>query len=97
MALAILLEVPGLTREQYEAVVRKVNESGPPAGALFHTGGPIDEGYRMFEVWETQEAADAFYSSSLYREATGMLTIRPKITTWPVYGVDLGSGWRRTD
>ena len=95
MALAILAEVPDLTREQYELVVKKVNESGSPAGALFHAAGPIEQGYRIVEVWETREAADAFYSSELYREAAGASPTEPKIImTWPVYGLDDGSGWR---
>ena len=95
MALAILAEVPDLTREQYELVVKKVNESGSPAGALFHAAGPIEHGYRIVEVWETREAADAFYGSELYREAAGASPTEPKILmTWPIYGVDDGSGWR---
>ncbi len=95
MALAILAEVPDLTREQYELVVKNVNESGSPAGALFHAGGPIEQGYRIVEVWETREAADAFYSSKRYREAAQASPTEPKIImTWPVYGVDVGSGWR---
>ena len=95
MALAILAEVPDLTREQYELVVKKVNESGSPAGALFHAAGPIEHGYRIVEVWETREAADAFYGSDLYREAAGASPTEPKIImTWPIHGVDDGSGWR---
>jgi hypothetical protein len=50
MALAILSEIPDLTRDEYEVVVKKVNESGSPAGALFHAAGPIEGGYRVFEV-----------------------------------------------
>ena len=95
MALAMLAEIPDLTREQYERVVKKVNESGSPAGALFHAGGPIEGGYRLVEVWESREAADAFYGSEHLREATATLTTQPKIImTWPVYGADDGSGWR---
>jgi hypothetical protein len=95
MALAILAEIPDLTREQYEMVVKKVNEAGPPAGALFHAGGPIEGGYRVIEVWASREAADAFYGSALYRDATATITTAPKILmTWPVYGADDGSGWR---
>jgi quinol monooxygenase YgiN len=95
MALAMLADIPGLTREQYESVVKEVNEAGTPAGALFHAGGPVENGYRVIEVWETREAADAFYSSKLYREATATLTTQPEIVmTWSVHGVDDGSGWR---
>ena len=95
MAFAILAEIPELTREQYEMVVKKVNEGGTPAGALFHAGGPIEGGYRLVEVWDTREAADAFYGSALLKEATAALTTQPRILmTWPVYGADTGSGWR---
>ena len=95
MALAMLAEIPELTREQYEAVVKKVNEAGTPAGALFHAGGPVETGYRVVEVWETREAADAFYGSDLYREATAAITVQPEIVmTWPIHGLDDGRGWQ---
>lgn len=95
MAIAMLAEIPGLTREQYEGVVKKVNESGSPDGALFHAGGPIEGGYRIVEVWESREAADAFYGSQLYRSATADIETHPQIVmTWSVYGADNGSGWR---
>ena len=95
MAIAILSEISDLTRDAYEAVVKKVNESGSPAGALFHAGGPIEGGYRVIEVWETPEAAEAFYGSERLRQATANLTTRPKvIMTWSVYGLDDRSGWR---
>jgi hypothetical protein len=95
MALAMVAEIPDLTREEYESVVTKVNQAGSPSGALFHAGGPIESGYRVVEVWQTREAADAFYSSDLYREATsGLLTHPAVVMTWSVYGLDDGSGWR---
>jgi hypothetical protein len=97
MALAMLADIPDLTREQYESVVKKVNEAGTPAGALFHAGGPVESGYRVIEVWETREAADAFYGSARYREATAGITTQPEIVmTWPVHGLDDGRGWQAT-
>jgi quinol monooxygenase YgiN len=96
VAFAMVAEIPELTREQYESVVKKVNTSGTPAGALFHAGGPIEGGYRVVEVWESREAADAFYRSELLREATAALTTEPRvILTWQVSGVDAGAGWRQ--
>ena len=98
MALAMLAEIPDLTRQQYEAVVTTVNRAGgTPAGALLHAAGPSDSGYRIVEVWETREAADAFYGSELYRQAiTGAhLDTEPQIVmTWTVEGLDDGHGWR---
>ncbi|HEX5560523.1 MAG TPA: hypothetical protein VFX52_02695 [Nocardioidaceae bacterium] len=94
MALAMVAEIPDLSREQYESVVTQVNRAGSPAGALFHAGGPVDGGYRVVEVWQTREAADAFYGSALYQAAIAGLTTHPEIKlTWSVYGLDDGSGW----
>ncbi len=99
MALAMLAEIPGLTRQQYESVVKTVNEGGSPAGALFHAGGPTDRGYRVVEIWQTREAAEAFYGSELYRQAVAAadLAAEPEIVmTWTVEGLDDGHGWRAT-
>jgi quinol monooxygenase YgiN len=98
MALAMLAEIPDLTRDEYEEVVRKVNESGSPKGALVHAGGPIEGGYRVVEVWESREAADRFYGSELYKQATAATPSQPNILmTWEISGVDRGSGWQPAD
>lgn len=99
MATAYVVEIPGVTPEQYEAVTRKVNEAGSPAGCIFHGGGPFEGGVRLLEVWESPEAAQAFYSSQLLRDATaaagGAATVQPNVVmTWPVRGIDDGTGWR---
>jgi hypothetical protein len=101
MAFAILAEIPGMTREQYETVVTRVNELGSPAGALFHAGGPVEGGYRTVEVWATREAAESFYNSDVLKRATELVPAelqQPKVLmTWPVYGIDDTSGWHRID
>jgi hypothetical protein len=94
MALAILVEIPGVTREQYEGVVTKVTAAGRPRGSVFHAGGPMEGGYRLVEVWESREDADAFYGSELLRQATAGLGQAKVIMTWPVFGADAGSGWK---
>jgi hypothetical protein len=97
MALAMLAEIPGLSRPQYEAVVTAVNRAGSPAGALFHAGGPTDRGYRIVEVWQTREDAETFYGSEIYRQAVAsadVLTEPEIVMTWTVDGLDDGHGWR---
>jgi quinol monooxygenase YgiN len=97
MALAMVAEIPDLSREQYESVVKAVNQAGSPAGALFHAAGPVEGGYRVIEVWATREAADAFYGSQVYQSATAQLDTHPEVVlTWSVYGLDDGTGWRPT-
>ncbi len=94
MAFAILSEIPDMSQEQYEMVVRKVNEPGPPAGGLFHAGGPIEGGYRIVEVWESPEAAEKFYGSELLHRASAGLPQPKVLMTWPVYGFGDSSGWK---
>lgn len=102
MPVAFVVEVPGVTAEDYERVTHKVNESGSPAGCIFHAGGAFDGGVRLTEVWESPEAAQAFYGSDLLRQATALLPEakqqQPKVLmTWPVHGIDDGTGWRAVD
>ncbi len=80
MAIAMLFEVPGLTQEQYDAVVREVGLPAP--GQIFHLGGPMEGGWRVLEVWESQEAADPFYRERLgpaLQKNAGITDAQPKV------------------
>ncbi len=100
MATAFVVEIPGVTAEEYDKVTRKVNEAGSPAGCVFHGGGPFEGGIRLIEVWESPEAAQAFYSSQLLHDATAAVGgaaghQQPKVLmTWELAGLDDGTGWR---
>jgi hypothetical protein len=66
MAVAVLIEVPGLTTETYDAVNEQSGmASDPPAGLIIHTCGEMEGGLRIFDVWETQEDLDRFESGRL--------------------------------
>ncbi len=61
MAIAMIFDVPGLSQEQYDQVRREVSpDNKRPAGMLYHVGGPTEDGWRVIEVWESQEAVDRF-------------------------------------
>lgn len=94
MPIAMLVDVPGLTQEQYEAALQQVNAAGPVVGgALVHAAGPMEGGCRVLEVWESQEAADAFYSSDLFRQITAQFA-QPTIVAWPLYNLS-GAGLKQ--
>ena len=45
MAVAMLLEWPGQTQEQYEQLMKQVAlDADPPEGGLFHVAGPMPGG-----------------------------------------------------
>ena len=79
MAIAMLFEVPGLTSEQYDAVAREV--SLPAPGQIFHLAGPMEGGWRVLEVWKSQEAVDAFYREKLEPglHSAGIIDFQPKV------------------
>lgn len=62
MALGIYVTAKGFTQDRYDATLAQLEEAGvgAPDGRLSHvaleTGGEI----QVFDIWESQEAFDAF-------------------------------------
>jgi hypothetical protein len=70
MAVGVFLEFPGVTWEQYEQLVQDLGLSGPPEGVLIHVCGlTSDGGWRMVDVWESQEAFEQFANELLFPRA----------------------------
>ena len=64
MAILITALVPGQTAEGYDAAMaalRPLLDQDP--GFIAHGAGMSPEGWRVFEVWETQEAATSFFAN----------------------------------
>jgi heme-degrading monooxygenase HmoA len=68
MPILMIHDAPGGTQEQYEQVAARVAESGkfnslsdwPVEGILSHAAGPTDDGFRVVDVWESEEAFERF-------------------------------------
>lgn len=66
MVIGFIFNNPGQTQEQYDAVVEQLNlAESQPEGWIFHAAGPTEDGWRVVEVWESQEAADAYFQGRL--------------------------------
>jgi hypothetical protein len=66
MGIAMLLEWPGETQEQYEQLMKVLAlDANPPEGGLFHVCGPIQGGWRVLEVWESEETFWRFFNERL--------------------------------
>jgi hypothetical protein len=66
MAVGIRLKFKGGTQEQYEAVHGHMGvDADPPEGLIFHSAGPIDEGWGVLDFWESRDAFDRFASGRL--------------------------------
>jgi hypothetical protein len=66
MPVGIRLKFSGGGQEQYDAIHSHLNvDTDPPAGLIFHSAGPIDEGWGIIDFWESRAAFDQFVSSRL--------------------------------
>ncbi len=69
MAVVLVHQGPTVTRENYEATVRALTDGKssmesfsdwPVEGILVHTAGESPDGFRVVDVWESEEAANRF-------------------------------------
>src|SRR6266566_4717285 len=84
MAVAFLQELPGATQEQYDQVVETLR--GQTAeGRIFHVAGPIEGGWRIVDVWESQEAVNKFfqeYDLLSLKTVNSIATVGPGKGAW---------------
>jgi hypothetical protein len=86
MAVAMMVDNPEGSREIYERV-RDVLGLEKPAGGIVHVAGPSPNGgWRVIEVWESEEDAKRFVAERLLPafEAVGAPTPPPP-ELWPVH------------
>ena len=69
MAVVLVHQGQGLTKETYEEAVRRLTggkarlesrSDWPVAGVLVHAAGEAPGGFRVVDVWESEEAARQF-------------------------------------
>jgi len=92
MAVAFLVDASGTTQERYDQVIETLQRAGIKAqGRIFHVAGPMEGGgWRVVEVWESQEAVNTFFQEVLgpALQAAGIAATPPQF--WPVH--DMFSG-----
>ena len=66
MTVGVLLNLPGITQEQYEQVNTKMFWQFPmkpdqaPDGCLMHSAGPMPNGWYVYDIWESPEHFQRF-------------------------------------
>jgi hypothetical protein len=68
MPVLMVHDSPGGTQEQYEAVVDRLTggrgfdslEAWPVEGILSHVASPTADGWRVIDVWESEQAFQRF-------------------------------------
>ena len=87
MPVAIIFEGEGVTQQQYNQTKDEVAPNNQlPQGMKYHVAGPMPNGWRVVEVWESEEALQRFFSEKLNAalQHSG-ITVQPQM--WQVYNV----------
>lgn len=85
MAIAVVMDFPSITQVQYETA-RRLLGATPPAGQVVHIAGPLEDGWRVLEVWESPADMQHFFGSAAAQEvfqAAGIPPAQP--TVFPVH------------
>ena len=66
MAVAMFMHWPGVTSDQYYALMARLElDVNPAAGGVFHLAVLTDEGLEVCDVWQTEPAFHGFYENRL--------------------------------
>jgi hypothetical protein len=91
MAVVIVNEMDGGSQEMYDQVNPKVMEGGTlPEGCQLHIAGPIENGWRVITVWESEERFQQFRDEQLIpalREVDEGDRIAPSVSAQPVHNL----------
>lgn len=86
MAVAVLVEIPAGTAEQYERVAAQAFPDGRlPGDALLHLAGPADDGWRVINVWESREAFERFARERIIPAARAAGEAEPRFSFFGVH------------
>lgn len=87
MAFARMFNNPNLMKEQYDAMTAKLDvKNNPPDGALVHIAGESSGGWRVIEVWESEEHAAA-WDATLEPQLEAAGIVRPAPEIWQVHNL----------
>jgi len=66
MAVAMFMHWPGVTSDQYDAVMARLElDANPAAGSVLHLAALTDEGLEVCDVWQTELAFHGFLEQRL--------------------------------
>jgi hypothetical protein len=91
MAVVIVNEIEGGSQDFYDQVNPKVMPGGElPEGCRLHVAGPVENGWRVITVWDSEDRFQQFRDEKLIpaiREVDAEERIAPSIKADPVYRV----------
>jgi hypothetical protein len=89
MAVAMVMEWQGMTQDQYEQALKAMELDDEPAdGGILHIAGPGLDGWRVVDIWESQEAFERFQAERIAPAAAEAGLIgEPRIQIFPIHNI----------
>lgn len=86
MATAFIMEFDGVGQPQYDAVMGDLDmDHNPPPGLMYHVAGPRDGGWRVIDVWDSEQSLQSFLGRGLGAAFQTHNIPEPKLTVFPVH------------
>jgi hypothetical protein len=85
VAVAVLYEFRGMTQDHYDRFIQEAYQGEPMPGVITHAAGPSEEGWWAFDVYESQDAADAIGPPAIERLREMGVTEAPAVRTFEVH------------
>ncbi len=86
MAVAMFMHWPGMTSDQYDAVMARLDlDANPAAGSVLHLATVTEEGLEVCDVWQTEQAFRGFFEHRLLPVANELsIEGQPEINLVPL-------------
>ena len=95
MAFVRMFDNPEGTQEQYDQASQQlgIDASNMPDGGVIHVAGPSPSGgWRVVEVWESEDQARKFDEETLMPLLQSVGIERPEPQTWDVHALVMRGG-----
>jgi hypothetical protein len=86
MAVLMISEVAGQSLQGYDGMLGAVSDALRQwPGFVMHVSHPVDDGWRIVEVWDSREDAAKFFAAHIAPKLPD--GIRPKLSFQPLHDV----------
>ena len=89
MAVAMFMHWSGVTSDQYDSVMARLElDSNPAAGGVLHVAALTDEGLEVCDVWQTEQAFRGFFENRFLPAASELeIPGEPEIKLVPLHNL----------
>ncbi len=94
MPFAFVFEMSDMHQAAYDGLMKAINQESlddaSPTGLIAHLAGPMPEGgWRVLDLWESEEAAGTYYESDLFQQSVGSAPFEIQTKPWPIHRAEL--------